>query len=160
LKTKDLVKVQQGALTKLAPNIRKGMQSKLQQTDTANKTAAVVSQPSKDSVTAVWFVGTCPECQTDFDTILFKTGRQQRLFCSDACRQAAYRKSPAHRACLDGFKNQRLNRRNTQVSRKNRDKAFSLDRYSGPVVDGVPSVGMLDLKKFPKEFDSSCRSES
>jgi len=116
------------------------------------ETALAVSSPVISSVTATSKVN-CPECQTSFETVLFSTGRHQRSFCSDACRQAAYRKSPAHRKCLDGFKNQRQNRRNTQTRRKNRDKAFYLDCYSGPVVDGVPSVGMLDLKQFSKELE-------
>jgi hypothetical protein len=130
------------------------MRTQTSETDVRDLTAPIVSQPAISSVTAA-----CPECQISFWVIVFKTGRQQRIFCSDACRQTAYRKSPAHRACLNGLKNQRLNRRNTQVSRKNRDKAFSLDRYSGPTVDGVPSVGMLNLKQFAKEFDETMGRE-
>src|SRR5438876_5424107 len=105
---------------------------------TSDKSALKVSLVVKHSVTKV-----CLECKASFETMLFSTGRQQRSFCSDACRQVAYRKSPAHRKCLDGLRNQRLNRRNTQVRRKNRDKAFYLDCYSGHVVDSVPSVGSL-----------------
>jgi hypothetical protein len=106
-----------------------------------------VSLPLKDSVTAV-----CPECQAPFQTFVFSTGRQQRLFCQDACRQTAYRKSPAHRKCLDGDRNQRLNRRNTQTRRRNAFKYFSFDgRYSGPDAPGVPTIGMLNLKQFSKE---------
>ena len=116
------------------------------------ETALAVSSPVISSVTATSKVN-CPECQTSFETVIFRTGRQQRSFCSDACRQTAYRKSPAHRTCLNGLKNQRQNRRNAQTRRKNRDKAFYLDCYSGPVVDGVPSVGMLDLKQFSKELE-------
>ncbi len=116
------------------------------------ETAFAVSSHVISSVTATSKVN-CPECQTSFETVIFRTGRQQRSFCSDACRQTAYRKSPAHRACLDGLKNQRMNRRNAQTRRKNRDKAFYLDCYSGPTVDGVPSVGMLNLKQFSKELE-------
>ena len=113
------------------------------------ETALEVSPAPKDGVTAV-----CPACQTSFLTIIFRTGRQQRSFCSDACRQIAYRKSPAHRACLDGLKNQRLNRRNAQTRRKNAFKYFSFDGlHSGPDATGVPSIGMLNLKQFSKELE-------
>ncbi len=117
---------------------------------TRDLTALEVSPAPKDSVTAV-----CPECQTFFQTVAFRTtGRQQRLFCSGVCRQAAYRKSPAHRKCLDGLKNQRLNRRNTQTRRKNAFKYLSFDGlHSGPDATGVPCIGMMKLKQFSKELE-------
>lgn len=88
----------------------------------------------------------CSECQTQFTP----QGRQK--FCTNVCRQRAYRKSPAHRAQLDGVRNQRRNRRAAWHVRKNRHKYLSFDgRYSGPLANGVPSLGMLDLKNFSKE---------
>jgi len=116
---------------------------------TAELDALVVSQVSKHSVTAA-----CPVCTGSFQTILFKKGRQQRSFCSNACRQVAYRKSPAHRAVLDGLRNQRLNRRNSYFQRKNAFKSIGLDVYSGPEATGVPSIEMLELRKFSRERDS------
>jgi hypothetical protein len=112
------------------------------------QTALGVSQVLKDSVTAV-----CPECQSSFETVLFKTGRQQKTFCSDGCRQSAYRKSPAHRKVLDGFKNQRFNRRMAHIKRANAFKYLSFDgRHSGPAAVGVPPLGALDLERFSKEL--------
>jgi hypothetical protein len=88
----------------------------------------------------------CLECSTPF-TPASKVNR----FCSSPCRQAAYRKSPAHRACLDGLKTQRLNRRNDQVRRRNKFKSLSFDGvHSGPLDKTVPSVGQLNLKRYAK----------
>jgi hypothetical protein len=108
--------------------------------------AIQVCESVKNSVTA-----SCLECKSPFQTILFKTGKQQRSFCSDACRQTAYRKSPAHQACLDRLTNQRTNRRVEHFRRKNAFKSIGLSTaHSGPDAVGVPRVSMLDLKKFPK----------
>jgi hypothetical protein len=88
----------------------------------------------------------CLECSTSF-TPASKVNR----FCSSPCRQAAYRKSPAHRACLDGLKNQRLNRRNDQVRRRNKFKYLSFDGlHSGLLDTTVPSIGQLNLKRYAK----------
>jgi hypothetical protein len=110
----------------------------------------VVCQPAENGVTAT---ATCPECEESFQTVVFKTGRQQRSFCSDACRQAAYRKSDAHRKILDGLTNQRLNRRVSHFRRRNAFKSIGLDVHSGPDAVGVPQLSAINLKNFSKERD-------
>lgn len=94
--------------------------------------------PTKHSVTL------CAECGTPF-----VPASKVNRFCSSACRQAGYRKSPAHQACLAGHKHQRHNRRMTWMRRKNAFKSLSFDgRYAGSGAVGVPRLGELDLKKF------------
>ena len=93
----------------------------------------------------------CDECKTSF----IPTSTVNR-FCSSPCRQAAYRKSPAHRACLDGLKIQRFNRRMDCYRRKNKFRSLGFDGiYGGPVDVSVPSVGQLDLKRYAKSLDGA-----
>jgi hypothetical protein len=81
----------------------------------------------------------------------FATENKQQRFCSSPCRQRAYRKSPAHRAQLDGKKQQRRNRRLYQHQEKYRACSIGFDsRFGGPINESVPSVGNLDLKQFSK----------
>jgi hypothetical protein len=88
----------------------------------------------------------CAVCGSSFDPL---NGIQR--FCSSACRQRAYRQSPAHRAVLDGKKQQRHNRRLYQHREKFRACSIGFDaRFGGPVNESVPSVGMLDLKRFSR----------
>jgi hypothetical protein len=89
----------------------------------------------------------CAECGATF-----KSEGKHHLYCSGACRQRAYRQSPAHRAVLDGKKQQRRNRRLYQHREKFRACSIGFDaRFGGPVNESVPSVGMLDLKRFSKK---------
>jgi hypothetical protein len=73
----------------------------------------------------------------------------RRKFCSSACRQAAYRKSAAHLANLKRLRDARTARRADHYQRCNRSRALSpLRGYSGPVPDGVPRLGDLNLKNY------------
>jgi len=107
--------------------------------------SATSEQTPVVSIPIILGVTTCPECGTPFTP---KNERQR--FCKGSCRQKAYRRSPAHRAVLDGLTNQRTNRRVDHFHRKNAFKSIGLDVHSGPDAVGVPRVGMLDLKQFPK----------
>jgi hypothetical protein len=76
----------------------------------------------------------CEECGMGFTPV---TTRQR--YCGNACRQAAHRKSPAHRHYLDSQKQRRLARRNRRFAEMNRDKSLSaLSVYSGPSVNVLP----------------------
>ncbi len=97
----------------------------------------VVGSPAKHSVTNV-----CKECSSPF------VATRRASTCSSACRQAAYRKSPAYKESLAKKKDQRLRRRNAWFKRKNYYKTFDFDHYGGPVATGVPRLGMLDLKNY------------
>jgi hypothetical protein len=89
---------------------------------------------------------TCLSCPARFP---YK-GKNRR-YCSSPCRQAAYRRSSAHRACLDGAKNQRANRRLSWHRRKNAFKSLTFDGlHSGPDAVGVPPLGEINLKQFSK----------
>ena len=69
----------------------------------------------------------------------------RRKYCSDKCRQAAYRLSPAYRANLDRLIAFRLARRNRWVAAKARDKALGFDgRLSGHERDSVPPIGQFE----------------
>jgi hypothetical protein len=73
--------------------------------------------------------------------------------CRGACRQAAYRKSPAHLNNLARHSAARLNRRVIWRKRKLRDKAASNFRHiSGPNAVGVPRLGNLDIKQHLKSL--------
>lgn len=99
-------------------------------------TALEVCQPSNDSVTF------CLHC---------KVNPAKRRFCSNACRQAAYRLSPAHRKNLDRQKTARLDRRNRWVSARFRDKHFTFDGlFGGHINDAVPRR-LSDFEKYPAE---------
>ena len=68
-----------------------------------------------------------------------------RKFCSSACRQAAYRTRPAHRANLDKQKKVRLDRRNRHTEEKVRDKALMFDgTFSGDTCDFLPKLGQFE----------------
>jgi hypothetical protein len=85
---------------------------------------------------------TCEHCQTN-------PAKSKGRFCSDACRQAAYRLSPAHRKNLDRQKTRRLDRRNRWVNARLRDKHFAFDGlFSGHINDAVPRLG--DFEKAPR----------
>lgn len=96
-----------------------------------------VCPDAKHSVTNV-----CKECSNSF------LATRVAIYCSRACRQAAYRKSPAYKASLVRKVEQRLRRKNAYFKRKNRFKSFGLDCYSGPIATDVPRLGMLDLKNY------------
>lgn len=85
----------------------------------------------------------CMECSVT------PVSRKSAKFCSNACRQTAYRKSPAHTKALKRLANARTLRRATWEHRRHRDKAMGVFRgYGGPEVSGVPRLGMLDLRNF------------
>jgi hypothetical protein len=96
-----------------------------------------VCPDAKHSVTNV-----CKECKSSF------VATRVAIHCSSACKQAAYRKSPAYKESLANKKARRLRRRNAYFKRKNRFKSFGLDCYSGPIATDVPRLGMLDLKNY------------
>jgi hypothetical protein len=88
----------------------------------------------------------CAECGATF-----KSEGKHHLYCSGACRQRAYRKSPAHRVQLNGKKQQRMNRRNAWVASRVRDKAYgTFPQLSGPEPTFKYPLGALDLKRFSK----------
>jgi hypothetical protein len=102
---------------------------------TVTGTTLEVCLDAKDSVTL------CEHCHTNPST---------RRFCSSACRQAAYRLSPAHRKNLDKQKTRRLDRRNRWVTARLRDKHFTFDGLFGGHINGaVPSLG--DFEKYPAQ---------
>jgi hypothetical protein len=106
-------------------------------------------QSARDSVTpslsAYGFE--CANCQG-----LFTPKSTENLYCSGKCRQAAYRRSPAHKAVLAGLRAQRANRRLSWHRRRNAAKSICFDGlYSGPTATGVPSLGEIDLRQFSKE---------
>jgi hypothetical protein len=88
----------------------------------------------------------CAECGVSFAP----KGRQR--FCSGVCRQRAYRRSPAHRAQLDGKKQQRMNRRNAWVAQRVRDKAYgTFPQLSGPEPSFKFPLSSLTLQTFSKK---------
>jgi hypothetical protein len=90
----------------------------------------------------------CAECGVT------PVSRKGAKFCRGACRQAAYRKSPAHARSLKRLADARTLRRRTWEQRKARDKALGTFRgYGGPEATGVPRLGMLDLKNFKKPLN-------
>jgi CDGSH-type Zn-finger protein len=73
----------------------------------------------------------------------------KKKYCSDACRQKAYRTSAAFLANKKRWENARTARRVDHYQRRNRSRALSPVRgYSGPVADGVPRLGDLNLKNY------------
>jgi CDGSH-type Zn-finger protein len=73
----------------------------------------------------------------------------KKKYCSDACRQKAYRTSAAFLANKKRWEDARMARRADHYQRRNRSRALSpLHGYSGPVVDGVPRLGDLNLKNY------------
>jgi hypothetical protein len=71
-------------------------------------------------------------------------------FCGHACRQAAYRLSPAHAARLATLRSARQLRRETHFKFKHRASSLHPYRgYGGPVPAGMPPrAGGLDLRPF------------
>jgi hypothetical protein len=71
-------------------------------------------------------------------------------YCTNACRQAAYRTSPAHAARLATFRSARKLRRETHFKFKHRASSLHPYRgYGGPVPAGMPArFGGLDLRPF------------
>jgi hypothetical protein len=89
----------------------------------------------------------CAECGVT------PVSRKGAKFCCSACRQATYRKSPAHLNNLARHSAARLNRRVMWRKRKLRDKAASNFRHiSGPNAVGVPRLGDLDMKQHLKSL--------
>jgi hypothetical protein len=103
---------------------------------------AVVCLPAKDSVTL------CVSCGAPF-----VPQRRTARFCSEACRQAAHRKSSAHAEYLHKLRAARATRKKIFYHRKTRDKALGTFRgYGGPTVPGVPlRVTMLKLQNYYPE---------
>jgi hypothetical protein len=85
----------------------------------------------------------CPD-EKDSVTLCAECGVKPaiRKFCSNACRQAAYRKSPAHAACLRRDKDWRKARRRAWRRERLRFCAINpLVQFSGPSNDVVPRLG-------------------
>jgi CDGSH-type Zn-finger protein len=90
-------------------------------------------------------------CQHAEDSVtLCPCGKPARKkFCSSTCRQAEYRTSAAHIASLKRLRDARTARRADHYQRRNRDRSLNSVRgYSGPVADGVPRRGDLNLKNY------------
>jgi len=86
----------------------------------------------------------------------------KKKYCSDACRQKAYRTGAAHVANLKRLRDARRARKNDYIALKNASyKRLNAHRgftqqtgiYGGPVASGVPSVriGDLDLNDYLPE---------
>ena len=76
----------------------------------------------------------------------------KKKYCSDACRQKAYRTSAAFLANKKRWEDARMARRADHYQRRNRSRALSpLHGYSGPVAGGVPRLGDLNLKNYLDE---------
>jgi hypothetical protein len=117
------------------------------QPNTPNSTLEISPQAevclhAKDSVTL------CANCGAPF-----VPQRRTARFCSEACRQAAHRKSPVHAAHLRKLRDARATRKKSFYQRKARDKALGTIRgYGGPAVPGVPPrVTMLKLQNYYPE---------
>jgi hypothetical protein len=76
----------------------------------------------------------------------------KKKFCCSACRQAAYRTSPAHVDNLKRLRNARAARKADHYRRKHQYQAISTVRgYGGPIPSGVPRIGDLNLNNYTKE---------
>lgn len=69
-------------------------------------------------------------------------------YCTNACRQAAHRSSPAYKACLKKQRDRRLRRKNAHYERKYRFRSLGVLGWSGPLATDVPSIGEMDLKLY------------
>lgn len=58
-------------------------------------------------------------------------------FCSNKCRQAAYRKSPAYKALLKTKKDQRFERKLKRFRDKYGARSLGINGWSGPVAGWV-----------------------
>jgi hypothetical protein len=96
-----------------------------------------VCQPTKDSVTRK----TCP------------CGKPaKKKFCCSACRQAAYRTSPAHVDILKRLRDARVARKADHYRRKHQYQAISTVRgFGGPIPSGVPKISDLNLNNYTKQ---------
>ncbi len=113
----------------------------------------IIRRHKLDEVAAATIVTTTTldVCQHAEDSVtLCPCGKPARKkFCSSTCRQAAYRTSAAHIASLKRLRDARTARRADHYQRRNRDRALNSVRgYSGPVADGVPRRGDLNLKNY------------
>lgn len=108
----------------MATNLQPGAQGSVQ-----------VCPQAKSGVTQA-----CSNCGAQFEPV---TSRQR--FCGDACRQAAHRKSPAHRAFLDKQIKRRAKRRLDHYRERNRSRSLGPHGYSGPVYAAVGRLGSLEL---------------
>jgi hypothetical protein len=97
------------------------------ETPQANASLQVCLQ-EKASVTA------CIECGVAL------TGKQQD-FCGAACKQKAYRKSPAHKVILAEKKKQRLSVKIRKFQDRYGARSLGLNGWSGPVAEWVPKQG-------------------
>jgi hypothetical protein len=96
-------------------------------------TTPVVCLNTKEAVTI------CVHC---------KSNPAKRLYCSNACRQAAYRLSPAYAEAKTRAKDRRLSRRNRWVAAKTRDKYLTFDgRRGGHNNHTVPPLGEFERVK-------------
>lgn len=87
----------------------------------------------------------CLHCEKEF------APKPNQKFCSNACRQKAYRLSPAHRKSLQGQKHQRMNRRNDWTKRRRAYMSLAFDgRHSGSIIGTVPALGSINPKQFSK----------
>jgi CDGSH-type Zn-finger protein len=105
----------------------------------------------KNKIVATAITTTLDVCQhaENSVTLCFCGKPARKKFCSNACRQAAYRTSEAHIASLKRLRDARTARRADHYQRRNRDRALNSVRgYSGPVADGVPRLGDLNLKNY------------
>jgi hypothetical protein len=79
---------------------------------------------------------TCCVCGAEFTP-----ERSTKKYCRDACRMTA---------ALKRESGQRMSRRNYRFRLLNRSRALGFDgKHTGPVPDGVPSLGELNLRAFP-----------
>ena len=75
---------------------------------------------------------------------------QRSKFCSAACRQAAYRQSPAYATYLATLRIARKMRRETHARQKHRDTSLHQYRgHGGPIPAGLAArFGDLNLRPF------------
>ena len=73
----------------------------------------------------------------------------KKKYCSDTCRQKAYRTSAAFLANKKRWINARMARRAEWESRRHRDKHLTFDGlHGGNLVAGVPRLGDLNLENY------------
>ena len=73
----------------------------------------------------------------------------KRKFCSNACRQAAYRLSPAYEGSKAKHRLHSFNRRQRWIAAKTRDKHIVFDgRYGGHEATTVPALRDFERKKY------------
>ena len=107
------------------------------------------------TVTTVLIPHTLPDCPQDKLSVTLcqhcGLNPARRRFCSSACRQAAYRKSPAHDANLDRQKKLRRERRSRWTNERRRSMSMTFDsRSSGSLNTNIPRLG--EFEKSSAEF--------